>query len=420
MKKTICLFILILAIIPLIAIPVYGDVKPGTEVKSMKELISLSKKLNCEQVMICGDNNIAAVIDVNSLELLTWKQKKNVVDLSSEVLPAVTSIKNVAYFALNCKETDYALSIIDGVYQEEFIKPFDFIISQSELLGIQEKNGYYADKYQIADKWDLSALKDDDEIKLIISNEGQESVFDSNIEFKMTHFQSESDTVLVIWSDYPKAGLKDVFLKQKQSVEKNKTMAIFIDGLGWHVLANYCAEKGIDIKETQYMPTRSTYPSKTKYAYFMLGTGTYLPKQLGSQIYTEKPFQNGVIIEEEKCYYSSPTKIILHTDDNDNGTIDDEIFEKAMMHVKADIHQFILVHFHSVDDRLHEYGPFNSITMNQLTLILDYTEQLINEFDGDVIIFSDHGGHSYLNKGGTHGSVRAQDIIGVVKYVEKN
>ncbi|MDD3502297.1 MAG: hypothetical protein PHE19_07745, partial [Candidatus Cloacimonetes bacterium] len=97
MKKTICLFILILAIIPLIAIPVYGDVKPGTEVKSMKELISLSKKLNCEQVMICGDNNIAAVIDVNSLELLTWKQKKNVVDLSSEVLPAVTSIKNVAY-----------------------------------------------------------------------------------------------------------------------------------------------------------------------------------------------------------------------------------------------------------------------------------------------------------------------------------
>ena len=43
MKKTICLFILILAIIPLIAIPVYGDVKPGTEVKSMKELISLSK-----------------------------------------------------------------------------------------------------------------------------------------------------------------------------------------------------------------------------------------------------------------------------------------------------------------------------------------------------------------------------------------
>ena len=55
------------------------------------------------------------------------------------MLPAVTSIKNVAYFALNCKETDYALSIIDGVYQEEFIKPLTLLFLNQNLAGVQEK-----------------------------------------------------------------------------------------------------------------------------------------------------------------------------------------------------------------------------------------------------------------------------------------
>ncbi|MDX9869849.1 MAG: alkaline phosphatase family protein, partial [Candidatus Cloacimonadales bacterium] len=101
-------------------------------------------------------------------------------------------------------------------------------------------------------------------------------------------------------------------------------------------------------------------------------------------------------------------------------TIDDEIFDAAMKYIQDEKKLFILVHFHSVDDMNHEYGPYSQESMNQLKTIFEYTQTLIDTFVGQVIIFSDHGAHSYLNQGGTHGSAKAEDIVGVVKYVEKD
>lgn len=420
MKRLLYLVIFLIAVFPLCAIPVYGDVKPGTDVKSMKELVNLAKDLSCEQVLISGDNNVAALVDVNSLAHLSWKKNKGKVDFTSKVLPAVCSIKSIAFFAFNCQTSDYALSVMNGVYQEDYIKPFDFIIAQSELLGVQEKNGFYADKYQIAASWNMEQIQDSGKEQLYISKTGAERILDKALEFKMTHFQSGEDVVLAVWSDYPEIGLKDIYHKTLDSLKNDRTMAIFIDGLGWHLLENYCAVNNLDLAEMKYLPTRSVYPSKTKYAYYTLGTGEYLPEDSPGQIYPDKAFLNGVIIEEEKCYYTSPTAVLLNVDENDNGTIDDEIFDSAMKYIQDEKKLFILVHFHSVDDMNHEYGPYSQESMNQLKVIFDYTQKLIDTFVGRVIIFSDHGAHSYLNQGGTHGSVKAEDIVGVVKYVEKD
>lgn len=414
----------------LFSLQVYGDVIPGTHINTLNEFKSLINQYDSQKILICGDNNIGVLIKPEMLKLINWSDKKGQISFSSDELPPVCSIKNIKYISIDSKESPYAISLIDSVFQKDFIKPFDYILSQSSLLGQSEKNGHIASKYQIPDQFKPQFIQKDKK-QLLITNQGNEIISNPNIqiEFKMTHFSSNQDTILCVWTDYPETGLRDIYLKQKEITENQNTLAIFIDGLGWHLLENYCAVNNLQKQQlitskyhqfSDFLPTRSVYPSRTQYAYYMLGSGKYYSKSPDSRIYNEKVFKNGLIIEEEKCYYPSLTEIQLNTDDNDNGIKDDEIFYQAMKAVKKKKHPFILVHFHSVDDMMHEFGPYHPITMNQLSKVFDYSNQLINAFKGQIIIFSDHGGHAVLNNGGTHGSVKAEDMTGVLKYVKTN
>ncbi len=421
MKKSLLVFILCIVAGSVFALPVYGDVKPGVSVNTLTELKELTDKTVCDQVLICGDNLTAVEISPNMLNYLKWIDQDSQVSLSSDILPPVCSIKNIRFIALNCKESAYSLSVIDSLYQDDIIKAYDFIISRSKMIGQSEKNGYSAKKYQIPDSFKTDFVKEGKKY-LFITNTGTERIGcpDMKINFDMTHFMCDKDTVLAVWSDYPETGLRDIFFKQKESMDNQKTLSIFIDGLGWHLLENYCAINHLNISETGFNPTRSVFPSRTQYAYFMLGTGSYLNHKTENKIFSEKVFSNGLIIEEEKCYYPSTARILLNTDENDNGTKDDEIFVQAKKAIKKNQNDFLLVHFHSVDDMAHDYGPYHTETMKQLQTILDYTSHLIRLFKGQVIIYSDHGGHSLLNNGGTHGSTRAEDMTGVIKNVKKN
>ncbi|QRN84732.1 alkaline phosphatase family protein [Clostridia bacterium] len=99
----------------------------------------------------------------------------------------------------------------------------------------------------------------------------------------------------------------------------------------------------------------------------------------------------------------------LHVDLNDNGFLDDEIFESAHEAVNSS-YDYLLVHFHEIDDAGHSYGPFGEETLEQIALHDKFVEELANNFEGKVIVVADHGMHE-TEDGGTHGQVRWSDMV---------
>ena len=107
----------------------------------------------------------------------------------------------------------------------------------------------------------------------------------------------------------------------------------------------------------------------------------------------------------------------LSPDLNGNGTGDDEIFGCAME--SRDGCDLIFVHFHSVDDASHENGPGSAEARQALEQADKWCAELMDGFDGLVIVTADHGQHeqdgtgdaAYADRKGTHGDFAVSDIF---------
>ena len=98
------------------------------------------------------------------------------------------------------------------------------------------------------------------------------------------------------------------------------------------------------------------------------------------------------VIEGNMQIIIDEVETILNIDENNNGTIDDEIYKRALEEIQ-DPPDILLVHFHSYDDFAHKYGPSSGKALSQLNVLDSYVKELVERFDGDVIIASDHGMH---------------------------
>jgi len=105
---------------------------------------------------------------------------------------------------------------------------------------------------------------------------------------------------------------------------------------------------------------------------------------------------------------------VLNLDHNNNGITDDEIFTSAKASLDSD---FLLVHFHSLDEFGHDYGPLDERTLNQLLLLDTYVKDLSESWSGYLLVVTDHGMHK-TEDGGNHGEFRAEDIL--IPYLRRN
>ncbi|MBA5942117.1 MAG: alkaline phosphatase family protein [Methanophagales archaeon] len=110
---------------------------------------------------------------------------------------------------------------------------------------------------------------------------------------------------------------------------------------------------------------------------------------------------------------------VFNVDRNKCGTVDDEIFASTMEHLKSEPgepgYDFVMVHFHNVDDSGEIYGDLHPETMQAIKRMDGYVAELVRSWPGRVIIISDHGMHSVGDGGGGHGSFRFEDLI--VPYI---
>jgi len=71
---------------------------------------------------------------------------------------------------------------------------------------------------------------------------------------------------------------------------------------------------------------------------------------------------------------------------------------------------YTFVHFHSIDEVGHDFGPMDSRTIEQIEIIDKYLDDIINNFDGQIIITSDHGMHQ-MTDSGDHGDFIFEDMF---------
>lgn len=125
--------------------------------------------------------------------------------------------------------------------------------------------------------------------------------------------------------------------------------------------------------------------------------------------------KKATLLEADIKILNTEIEPILHIDTNNNGDIDDEIYEKAKQLAKED-YDFIFIHFHGIDDRGHTYGPKDKKTMDYIVKIDSYLEEISSIWDGAIILTSDHGMHE-IEEGGNHGKCINEDMV--VPYFKK-
>jgi len=228
-------------------------------------------------------------------------------------------------------------------------------------------------------------------------------------------FSSSGNKVVSLWEDPPEEDIYNLHDIIIDAVNENQSLFILLDSYGWlyreHLEAT--GHEGF-LSKLDLKPMRVPYPPKTNNSYWVTGTGRSWQERNDDDEYFADVLESGntgLIIETDKLFYTSPVKQLLHIDENNNGSIDDEVLTTTLRHMDSDL-DLLLTHFHSLDDVGHSSGAYSEERLITFKVLEKYVEQLVYSWPWDVYIFSDHGMHTVGNSG-KHNTASPEDIIGL-------
>ena len=218
-----------------------------------------------------------------------------------------------------------------------------------------------------------------------------------------------------IWIDPPELSVTDTASDALAALEDGRVLVIELDGVGYDRMAanalGFLSDYRID-------PARTVMPSVSVVALAALVTGL-TPDQNGvyeegiRQLETDDMFRTAeemgktcAVVEGDAQLIGMSVDQQLNPDANENGT-DDEVFESAVEVISAG-YDLIFVHFHGFDDVGHTYGPFSEEATGKLFELDGYVADLCAQFEGTVIVTSDHGQYNIDSDTqlGEHGEFR--------------
>ncbi|MEG1390226.1 MAG: alkaline phosphatase family protein [Angelakisella sp.] len=223
--------------------------------------------------------------------------------------------------------------------------------------------------------------------------------------------------------DPPRKLVAQVYHDAVETVSKGEpTMVIYLDGLGYN---SY--RKAVDAGAFPFLSKNSllsaavtAYTPVTNAGMAQMITGVTAER---SGIHTrdnrEPQVQTifdvvtgmgktGILVEGNIGILKTSVPPILNMDTNDNGT-DDEVFQSAMEQIEKKP-DYIMIHFHGIDDRGHATGPLSDVSMAKMKETDDYLAALFEAFEGRIFVVSDHGMHKTTDGGG-HGNFCYEDMI---------
>lgn len=232
-----------------------------------------------------------------------------------------------------------------------------------------------------------------------------------------------------IVADPPAAMVTDIAEKILEKVKKgHRVMVIYIDGLGYQMYKKAVSQNYIPFIRSlgEAEKALTVYPPITDVTFTSMVTGK-TPKYTGirnrqdSDLMCDTVFDKLARLGKKSMVIEGNIKILnneeptsLNIDENNDGTADDEIFNSALKEIKNP-RDILVVHFHSYDDAGHRYGPDSDKALEKLKKIDEWSKELVDGWEGDVIITADHGMHGE-GSGGGHGIFCPEDLFIPIIY----
>ncbi len=223
----------------------------------------------------------------------------------------------------------------------------------------------------------------------------------------------------------PRKSIMDIKDMTLESLSNDKQiLIIYIDGLGYdlylHALKNNIIPYMASLDKGDKAIT--TYPPITDVTFASMVTGktpkyTTIHDREKKTMPVESMFEiadsmgkTSKLIEGDIRILTCDVETILNIDDNKDGFIDDEIYRYTLKEIKKP-KDILLVHFHSYDDLAHLYGPYSDRALEQLSVLDNYIQDIVKNYEGDIIITSDHGMHDTGDGRGMHGLFLSEDLF---------
>lgn len=356
------------------------DFPPTVNLKDIEKIVLIKKEYNLsEGVNIISKNENLASFTPGNMHLMNL-QLYNFLDGES--------VKNDEYSMKAYKEK-YFLPV-DAVAGEEYMS--SIVMSKGGEYYFTTEKGYLQLQGNIINYTEPGNRKTVFDIVGVIINPPSGSVMDSYYDAR--HYLDNDENVLHIFIDGFSAG--------QYSYAKENGSIPYISSLGH-----------MDTALTIFKPV-----TNSGYAAMITGQPPSVNGILNRDYreikvdtifdYVSSLNKTSVIIEGNANIISTHGNPILNTDVDGNGFTDDEVFESAKENIYGSDYAF--VHFHGVDDSGHDYGDISEETMGKITEVDGYVKELVENWNGKVIITADHGMHS-TDDGGCHGEFRYEDMI---------
>lgn len=232
-----------------------------------------------------------------------------------------------------------------------------------------------------------------------------------------------SDVTGII-ADPPKVSITDVSSDAAYVLEKgNNVMILELDGLGWKMLETANQRSSAPyLSSLGAQQALSVYPPISPVGLAAMITGTTpdingITERGIMDFNGEDVFSKAQKLSKTVAYIEGDTKMLNTSIEPilsvNEGAQDSVVFKNTQKAI-AEQKQLIFSHFHSIDDDATTYGPYSEEALEQIKLVDDMVKQLVEGFNGTVIITADHGLHP-IGNAGTHGMICSEDMI--VPYI---
>ena len=433
----------------------------GVSLKAIKleKLITKSQPLSkSNKILFVSNDGVAASINDTDLEksFITYSAKNGweAVNLNH---PISSNVKNIAAIVISSMNNtwDYGLNIIKPDENLINITPGQMYLKAYNVYNLdgtpsmdKDNKTYKTDIYRTKKEMTLAELlinsgstgidllTGDSKILVMgqngefryLENDGYFEMKDNYISYWYSNGKNSIEKVAGVMLEPPTASIMDACDDALHFIGKDeKVLLILVDGFGFQQYLK-ATEDGFapflaNIKKSD--PAVSVYEPVTNAGLAAIITGK-LPSENG--IYSRKQRElkvesifgkienmgkTALLIEGDVQVIKAGIEPILNADYNKDGMKDDEIFESAFKNLQED-YDFLMVHFHSIDEKGHDYGDMSEKTLEAIRQIDGYINQLAANWQGKIIITADHGMHSVGNEG-NHGDFRFEDLI--VPYV---
>jgi len=379
-------------------------------------------------VLVTASDNLGARIDISSSGLCYLVKDGEKVNMKAPSHPPVAGIKDIVCITVIAKNPiESGLKIVkdDCV---EILSYGNSILSLYDQIAENTLNGNVAYKHTLKSDFKANELtgelnnilyfenfdiiKAAPEGRLVISEGKLCYEYGETIYHSLTGIVTGTDTVIY-----------DAFSEMKESLDKGqKVMFILPDGLSYQQIEEY--GDGLTVLGYNYIRAASVNPAISNVALATLITGASPYHTEITERGVKKPAESDIFdyaISKGKSvkYYEGNGNLVITNIDqiysapDENGFTDRGVYTKAEAD-KAENHDLMFVHFHGIDDINHDFSPISSEAEAKIIEIDGYIEDLIEGFQGKIIIVPDHGAVTFEdNEGnlyGQHGVFQSEDM----------